>query len=607
MSRTRLEPANCGTPHRWDQQMGIEAYITFAVIIGVLAALAWGRLPADVVLMGAVLILLLSGVLEPAEALVGFANPGVITVAVLYIVAAGLKETGAVQWLANLLLGRPKTQRGAYARLAFPVGALSAFLNNTTVVAMLLPAIQDWSGRLRIPVSKMLIPLSYMAILGGTATLIGTSTNLVIDGLLQSERGVSLGMFDIAAIGVPLAVTGALFLILFAGKLLPTRHGALEQLQAARQYAVEFQVTEDGPVRNKTIAAAGLRSLNYCYLAEIQREQNLVSDVGPETVLHSGDRLTFIGDPRCAGELRKVRGLQPSAGDVGKLDVDHFQRRLVEVVIGPDFAGLGMAVRESRFRSRYKAVVLSISRAGQRLPGKIGDIELRVGDALLLEASLDFVEQYRFRRDFLLVSPINDESPANFRRAPWAVAILVLMVLLNALGLLEVIVAALVAAGLMLATGCVALGKLRRYIDIQVIIVISASFSLGVAMTKTGAASWLAHTLLSVGGGPWMALAAVFFLTVLCTELLTNNAAAVLVFPIAMEIADQIGADFMPFAVAVMIAASASFITPLGYQTNLMVMGPGGYRMQDFVRIGIPMTLLTASVALGLIPLFWPF
>lgn len=587
--------------------MGIEAYITFAVIIGVLVTLVWGRIPADIILMGAVLILLLTGVLQPTEALVGFANPGVITVAVLYIVAAGLKETGAVQWIANLLLGHPKTQRGAYARLTFPVGALSAFLNNTTVVAMMLPAIQEWSGRLRIPVSKMLIPLSYMAILGGTATLIGTSTNLVVDGLLQSERGVALGMFEISAIGVPLTIAGATFLVLFAGKLLPNRHGALEQLQAARKYAVEFFVSNDSPVRNKTIAAAGLRNLNYCYLAEIQRDSSLVSGVGPETVLQTGDRLTFIGDPRCATELRKIRGLQPSAGDVGKLDVDHYQRRLVEVVIGPDFAGLGLAVRESRFRSRYKAVVLSISRGGERLPGKIGDIQLRVGDALLLEASLDFVDQYRFRRDFMLVSPINDESPANFRKAPWALGILVVMILLNALGLMEVLVAALVAAGLMLATGCVAIGKIRRYIDIQVIIVIAASFSLGVALTKTGGANWLAGTLLSVGGGPWVALAAVFGLTILCTELLTNNAAAVLVFPIAMEVADQIGANFMPFAIAVMIAASASFIIPIGYQTNLMVMGPGGYRLQDFVRIGIPMTLLTAIVSLSLIPLIWPF
>lgn len=586
--------------------MGIEAVLTLCTIVAVLVALAATRVPADIVLMGAVMVLLLTGVLQPAEAFVGFSNPGVITVAVLYVVAAGLKETGAVQWIAHYLLGRPKNIRGAYARLTLPVGALSAFMNNTAVVAMMLPAVQDWATRLRIPVSKLLIPLSYIAILGGTATLIGTSTNLVVDGLLQSERNISLSIFEISAVGVPLLLAGALFLFLLGNKLLPDRAGALDQLKSAREYAVEFVVESNGPIRGKSIATAGLRSLTHGYLAEIQRGDMLITGVSPDTVLNEGDRLMFIGDPRCATELRKTRGLSPSAGDVGKLDVNHYQRRLVEVVIGPDFAGLGKAIRESRFRSRYQAVVLSISRGGRRQGGKIGDIELRVGDALLLETSTDFVEQYRFRRDFLLVSTINDESPANFRKAPLAISILVAMVLLNALGLVDVIVAALLAAGAMLATGCLALSKVRRYIDMQVIIVIAASFSLGVAMVKTGAAGALAGSLVGLGGNTWLALAGVYVSTVVCTELLTNNAAAVLMFPIAMEVADQSGAHFMPFAIAVMIAASAGFIIPIGYQTNLMVMGPGGYRLVDFVRIGIPMSLLTGTLALVLIPAIWP-
>lgn len=586
--------------------MGIEAVITLCTIATVLLGLAVSRIPADIILMGAVLILLLTGVLHPVEAFVGFSNPGVITVAVLYVVAAGLNETGAVQWIAHNLLGRPKTIRGAYARLTFPVGGLSAFLNNTTVVAMMMPAVQEWSARLRIPASKMLIPLSYMAILGGTATLIGTSTNLVVDGLLQSERKVSLSIFEISAIGVPLTIAGATFLVLFGNRLLPDRAGTLDQLKSAREYAVEFVVEPGGPICGKNIATAGLRNLTHGYLAEIQREEQLITGVGPDMVLNTGDKLMFIGDPRCATELRKTRGLSPTAGDVGKLDVNHYQRRLVEVVIGPDFAGLGKAIRESRFRSRYQAVVLSISRGGKRQLGKIGDVELHIGDALLLEASTDFVEQYRFRRDFLLVSPINDESPANFRKAPIAVSILFAMILLNALGLVDVIVAAMLAAGAMLATGCLAVGKVRRYIDMQVIIVIAASFALGVAMDKTGAAQMLASSLVGMGGGPWVALAGVYITTVLCTELLTNNAAAVLMFPIAMEVADQSGANFLPFAIAIMIAASAGFIIPIGYQTNLMVMGPGGYRLTDFVRIGVPMSLLTGSLSLALIPLIWP-
>ncbi|MCW4466161.1 SLC13 family permease [Glutamicibacter sp. MNS18] len=587
--------------------MGFDAILTMIIVAAVLGLLAATRLAADIILMGAALALMLLGILTPVEALAGFSNTGVITVAVLYVVAAGLSETGAVQWIAQNLLGRPSSVRGAYARMLLPVAGLSALLNNTTVVAMMLPAIQEWASRLRIPASKLLIPLSYMAILGGTITLIGTSTNLVVDGLLQSEKGVSLRMFDIAAVGLPLTVIGAVFLTLVGDKLLPDRQGALEQMQSAREYAVEFKVVPRGPVAGKTVAAAGLRSLTHGYLTRVERDEHMVVEVTPELVLDPEDVLIFVGAPECANELRQVRGLEPNAGDVNKLAIRHSQRRLVEAVVGPDFTGIGQSIRESRFRSRYQAVILSISRSGEMMRGKIGDVKLRVGDTLLMETGTDFVRHYRYRRDFMLVSNISTTAPANFRKAPWAILILLGMVLLNAFGVLEVIQAALLAAAAMLVTGCLTVGNVRRHIDLQVIIVISASFALGAAMVKTGAAATIAQSLLSVGVGAWGALALVFLLTLCFTELLTNNAAAVLVFPIAMAVADTVGSDFMPFAITVMVAASASFIIPIGYQTNLMVMGPGGYRVSDYIRIGIPMSLLTAAVTLGIVPLVWPF
>ncbi|EMQ99375.1 SLC13 family permease [Paeniglutamicibacter gangotriensis] len=586
--------------------MGFDAVLTLAIVLAVLVLLSATRIAADIILMGAALALMLMGILTPVEALSGFSNTGVITVAVLYVVAAGLSETGAVQWIAQNLLGRPSSIRGAYLRMLLPVGGLSAFLNNTTVVAMLLPAIQDWSARVRIPVSKMLIPLSYMAILGGTMTLIGTSTNLVIDGLLQAEKGVSLRMFDIAAVGVPLTVVGSIFLTLCGNRLLPNREDAVEQMQTAREYAVEFRVLANGPLVGKSVAAAGLRSLVHGFLTRLERDEHLVVEVTPELILDPNDVLIFVGAPQCASELREIRGLEPSAGDVNKLGIRHSQRRLVEAVIGPDFTGIGQTVKENQFRSHYHAVILSISRSGQMLRGKIGDVKFRVGDTLLLETNVDFVRNYRFRRDFMLVSSISDVAPANFRKAPWAILILLGMVLLNAFGVLEVIQAALLASLAMLVTGCLSVGNVRRHIDLQVIIVIAASFALGAAMVKTGAAATIADTLLIADVGPRGALALVFLLTLCFTELLTNNAAAVLVFPIAMAVADTVGANFMPFAITVMAAASASFIIPIGYQTNLMVMGPGGYRVSDFVRIGVPMSLVTAAVTLTVVPLVWP-
>lgn len=585
-----------------------QAVFTLITLAGVLATLTLTRISADLVLMSALALLLVSGVLEPMSALVGFGNPGVITIATLYVVAAGLKETGAVQWIARLMLGHPKTPRGAQLRMIAPTGILSGFMNNTAVVAMFIPAIQDWAQRLGIPASKLLLPLSYAAILGGTCTLIGTSTNLVVDGLLQSQVGIQLGLFELAWVGVPLLVVGGGFLVLFAGRLLPDRGGVTEELAEVRQYGVEVEVVSPGPLVGRTIAEAGLRALNHGYLTEIDRGGRLITAVEPGRTLEAGDKLYFVGAPECASELRRMQGLKPANGSVHKLDVANHQRCLVEVVLGPEFPALGMTIRDSRFRTRFNAVILSLSREGRRVPGKLGDITFKMGDTLLLEASHQFAEQYRFRRDFLLVSALNDSTPPDFRKAPRALVILLLMVVASASGLLSIMEAAFLAAGGMIVSRCITASRARRSVDLPVLVVIAASFALGNAMTETGAAQWVAGGLLGSGAwSPWVMLALVYLLTAVFTEVITNNAAAVLMFPIAMAVSEQLGVNFLPFAVAVMFAASASFITPLGYQTNLMVFGPGRYRFSDYARVGLPLSCLVASVAILLIPNVWRF
>ncbi|WP_079202264.1 SLC13 family permease [Pseudomonas sp. CC6-YY-74] len=588
--------------------MELQAILTLVIVAGVLLSLAAARIPADLVLMAALAFLVISGILTPSEALAGFANTGVITIATLYVVAAGLKETGAVQWVASRLLGQPQSVRGAQLRMLMPTSVLSAFMNNTAVVAMFIPAIQDWSQRLKIPASKLLLPLSYATILGGTCTLIGTSTNLVVDGLLQSKTGTHLGLFELAWLGVPLLLAGSGFLVLFADRLLPSRGGVNEQLEQVREYGVEVEVESTGPLVGKAIAQAGLRHLTYGYLAEIDRQGRLITVVEPDRTLQPGDKLYFIGAPECASELRRIQGLKPANGSIHKLEVANHQRCLVEVVIGAEFPGLNNTVRESRFRTRFNAVILSVSREGNRIPGKLGDITLRVGDTLLLEASHQFVEHYRFRRDFLLVSALNDSTPPDFRKAPLALGILLLMVLVSAVGLMQIMEAAFLAAGGMIATRCITASKARRNIELPVLVVIAASFALGNAMTLTGAAASIAGLLVfSDSMSPWLALGLVYLLTVAFTEVITNNAAAVLMFPIAIAVSEQLEVSYLPFVVATMFAASASFMTPLGYQTNLMVYGPGQYRFSDYLRIGIPMSLLVASLAIGLIPYIWGF
>ncbi len=589
--------------------MDWQVLYTLTTLVGVLGVLTFTRVSADLVLMAALALLIIVGILSPAEALAGFANPGVITIATLYIVAAGLKETGAVQWIARRLLGHPAGETGAQIRMIVPTGVLSAFMNNTAVVAMFIPAIQTWAERLGIPASRLLLPLSYAAILGGTCTLIGTSTNLVIDGMLQSRLGIHLGLFDVAWVGVPLLIVGGGFLVLFASRLLPDRGGISEELEMVREYGVEVEVVKGGALSGQTIAEAGLRALNHGYLTEISRAGRLITAVEPNRTLQDGDKLYFVGAPECASELRRIHGLKPANGSVHKLDVANHQRCLVEVVLGPEFSALGQTIRDSRFRTRFNAVILSVSREGRRVPGKLGDITFRMGDTLLLEASEQFVEQYRFRRDFLLVSALNDSTPPDFRKAPRALCILVTMVLLSASGLLSILEAALISAGVMIATGCLTASRARVSVDLPVLIVIASSFALGNAMTESGAAMLIANGLVGFFGPitPWFALVIVYVLTALFTEIITNNAAAVLMFPIALAVSEQMGVNFLPYAVAVMFAASASFITPLGYQTNLMVYGPGRYRFGDYMRIGIPLSLLVAAVAVSLIPLIWPF
>ncbi|MBW4933793.1 SLC13 family permease [Marinobacter sp. F4206] len=588
--------------------MDWQAITTLLTLASVLGSLALTRVSADLVLMAALAFLLITGILSPTEALAGFANPGVITIAILYIVAAGLKETGAVQWIARKLLGHPNSEKVAQARMIVPTGILSSFMNNTAVVAMFIPGIQDWAQRLGMPPSKLLLPLSYAAILGGTCTLIGTSTNLVVDGLLQSTQGIHLGLFELSWVGVPLFVIGGGFLVLFASQLLPDRGGVSEELEQVREYGVEVQVVEGGPLVGKTVAEAGLRALAYGYLTEIDRGGRLITAVEPDRTLQASDKLYFVGAPESASELRRIQGLKPANGSVHKLDIANHQRCLVEVVLGPEFPALGKTIRDSRFRTRFNAVILSLSREGRRVPGKLGDLTFRMGDTLLLEASHQFAEQYRFRRDFLLVSALNDSTPPDFRKAPLALAILFGMVALSASGLLKIMEAAFLAAGAMVVSGCLTASRARRSVDLPVLVVIASSFALGNAMTVTGAAHWLAGGLLGFAPlTPWLALGLVYLLTALFTEVITNNAAAVLMFPIALAVSEQLGVNFLPFAVAVMFAASASFVTPLGYQTNLMVYGPGRYQFMDYVRIGLPLSALVACVAIGLIPLVWRF
>ncbi len=589
--------------------MSFDAWITLAVVGLTVGFLILTRIGPDLVLVGALTVLLVSRILPPSEALSGLSNPGLVTVGVLYVVVAGLRDTGAVYSIGQWLLGRPRSIVSAQLRLMLPVAGISAFLNNTPLVAMMVPVVEDWCKRNRLPVSKFMIPLSYATILGGTCSLIGTSTNLIVYGLVLKNTNINhIGFFDIGLVGIPSAILGILYIVIASRWLLPERRGPLRELHDPREYTIEMLVENSSPLVGKTIEEAGLRHLSGAYLAEIERGDSVIPAVAPTERLRSGDRLVFFGIVESVVDLVKIKGLVPAPDQLFKLDAPRAERRLIEAVVSDTCPAVGKTIRDARFRSRYEAVVIAVARNGERVRGKLGDIVLRPGDTLLLEARPSFVEQHRNSRDFLLVSAIEDSAQPRHERAFISLVILAAMVGVAAFGILSMLEAAMIAAALMVITRCTTGSSARESVDWSVLTVIGASIGVGQALEYTGAAKVIAHSWVSLAGdNPWLALVAIYTITSAFTEFITNNAAAVLIFPIAQATAESIGVSFLPFVFAIMMAASASFATPIGYQTNLMVYGPGGYRFSDYIRIGLPLNVLLGIAAVLIIPVFWPF
>lgn len=586
--------------------------VTFLVVVGL--ARRWAG--PDLVLMAGVTALAAVGLVtgsprlpSPAAAVAGFGNTGLLTVAALYVVVEGLVRTHAMAMLTEPLLGTPRSVLEAQARLLLPTMGLSAFLNNTPVVAMFLPVVEDICTKARISPSKLFLPLSYAAIFGGVCTLIGTSTNLVVNGLVIAHSDPDgLRMFDITPVGLACAVAGTAYLMTVGRWLLPDRRPPISLSDDPRQYTVEMLVDPKGPLVGRTVEGAGLRHLPGLYLAEIERDGVALPAVGPEERLFGGDRLVFVGILDSVLDLQKIRGLQLATDQVFRLEGASTDRSLVEAVVSDRCPLVGRTIRDGRFRSVYNAAVIAVARSGRRVHGKIGDIVLRPGDTLLLVTNRNFAARHRNSPDFFLVSGVPGATPVRRERAWAALAILAAMVATVTVGWLDMLVASLIAAGLMIATRCCTGPEARQSFELSVLIVIGASFGIGKALESSGAATHIASSIVALAGGdPHRVLLAVYLVTTLFTELITNNAAAVLVFPVALAAAQSLGVDFTPFAIAIMVGASASFSTPLGYQTNLMVYGPGGYRFTDYLRVGIPLNVIFLVVTVLLTPRIFPF
>jgi di/tricarboxylate transporter len=596
--------------------MELQAYLTVGVVALMLIALVRNIAPTDWVFLAGVSFLAALGIITPKEAFAGFSNSGMLTVAALFVVAAGLRDTGILDYVGNKALGSARNFRSAFSRLTALCLPLSAFLNNTPIVAMLMPIVIDWCRRNNTSPSKLLIPLSFLTILGGTCTLIGTSTNLVVSGLMvdSGDFARGIGMFELAWVGVPYAIIGAVYLFFLGPKLLPDRQELMEQLgKQRREYLTEMRVEANCPLGGKTVEESSLRGLPGLFLIEIDRNGYVIAPVRPDTQIMHGDHLIFTGVVSTMVELEKIPGLVPVADPNYQVSAGGQRgRRLWEAVVSDTSPLVGQTLREADFRATYGAAVMAMHRGGQRIREKLGGVEIKAGDTLLLLAARHFRRAFRNDPAFYLISDVSEWRPLRRDRAWVASGIFLALITVMSIGWIDIGVAAALAAVAMVASRCISTSDARQSIEWQVLITIAASFGIGTALDKSGAADAVAKTLVETLAqfgdqwGPYIALALVYLTVSLLSEVITNNAAAALMFSFCLALAQQFGCDPRPFMIALTLAASASFMTPIGYQTNLMVYGPGGYKFTDFIRVGAPLNLLLWIVAAIMIPIIWP-
>ncbi len=599
--------------------MSGDAWITLVVLVVAFGVLALERAPIPVVIGGAVGVLLLADVIDQDQALSGLASSAPWTIAGLYVLAGAATVTGALSPLIDRVLeGRRRASPAAgssdrlrIARFTGATAFLSAFIPNTPLVALAAPRVVTWCRRTGNSASLLLMPLSFASVLGGVVTVIGTSTNLVVSDLLVEQGGEPLGVFEMTPVGLPVAVVGVATLMLTAPWLLGARHAPTKDITStADRYTVAMIVDADGPLVGQTIEAAGLRHLNGVFLASVERGGGARVTVAarPETVLGEGDTCYFAGDVEDVVDLLDIRGLTVAEQRHLEGTGDQHDATLYEVVVSERSELAGSTLSDVGFRARYDAAVLAIRRHDEHVPGKLGTVELRQGDVLLVVGMPEFERQWRGHRDFSVVAALDAPAPAR-RKNSWLVLVAVVATIaLAVFEVLDLMESALLAAAALLALRVISINEARRAVNLNVVFTIAMSISLGTAVAASGLADEIGAVLGDLGDpfGDTGRVVAVLVATMILTELLSNNAAAAVMLPVATVAALEGGIDPRAMALVVLIGASCSFLFPIGYQTNLMVYGLGGYRFTDFTRLGFPLTIATVIVTPIALPLAIP-
>ncbi|MEO6819292.1 MAG: SLC13 family permease [Ginsengibacter sp.] len=581
--------------------------IVITVTVLLIFFLFWEKVKPSFVFFAAVFIFLITGIVDTKGFLNSLANESILSIFLLIFITAGLRNHfNIIGWL-DKLFGKTSNPRSFMFRMTAGVTAMSAFLNNTPIVALLMPYVYQWAKKHKISPGKFLIPLSYAAIIGGMITVIGTSTNLVLNGLIESKNGVPLGLFDYLYPGLLVSIAGIIFLYLFGLKLLPNRKDLLESnAKLSREYLVETRVTPGSSLIGKSVIDANLRNLTGIYLFEIARNGNIITPVNPDEIIQSNDALFFAGETQNIMELLE-RDNELSLPMPGGQEVDH-KHNIIETVIPINSELAGKTLKQLEFRENYDAAVVAIHRNGAKLRGKIGEIEMQAGDLLMISAGKNFRQQLNARPNLYLVSVLTHVEDAKPLVKSGFAVILIVVITGMVLGYLNLFLALMIITAYMVVGQLLTISEIKKQLDMDLLMILVASLTFSKAIIDSGTAELISHNFISLfsGFGNKGILIGLYLITLVLTTFITHVAAVSIIFPIAFSLGTTIpGMNMTALLLAISFAASASFHSPFSYQTNLMVYGPGGYKFKDFVKIGLPFTFIYSIIVLFFLILYY--
>ena len=584
---------------------GLDAWITIVTVLGMFSVLLFTKWRSDVVFLGAIGVLFVTGVLDAKEAFSGFSSTSVVTVGVLFVVVAGLTYTGVLQCIVKYLLGTPDSYSKAVTRLMLPVAVLSSFLSNTTVVALFVNVVKMWAKKLGVSPSKLLIPLSYASGMGGVCTLIGTPPNLIISGLYEEKTGVAMNILTTTVPGLFCLAIGVLSIIAMR-RLLPDRKAPESAFESTGDYTVELRVLPDNPYIGQTLGEAGLFHVNGGSLIKMYHFDEIPSPISEDEPIMGGDHLVYAGQIDDIIEI--AERYQLVSADRKDYTMEEFGNdctlKTAYVTFGSKL--IGTSLRDSSFEKSNQVMLAAVSRLGERIKEAPREVVLQAGDTLLLICSKHFnMDTASLKRDLHFFD--SDDVPNIGIGTIFSTVIMIAMVALSALGIMSLLQCAFLAAAAMLVCRCCNMEQAMRAINWEILMVFAGSAVLGLAIQKTGIAEYLANGILDVcGTNPLVVMTAVCFVGTFVTEFISNTAAGAMFFPIMYDAAEKMGYEPFPFLVALMISVSSSFATPIGSPTHMLVYGPGGYRFSDFMRIGLLMNIIVLAANILIVNIVYP-